>query len=351
MEAVFSLQNLAPDFHSSTVPRSSPLRWIHREIGTTDLYFVANPNPHSVVATCQFRVSGKTPELWHPDIGRVELAGIWHEQKGITHVELNLDAGGSVFVVFQHSSQGCDRDGRAEEPGVLTVNRVGDRSLTVSRSGVYSAKLASGRTLQTRVEQVPGPFDITWNWRLVMPAGPGASVHLSLARLASWTTQTNLAVKFFSGTASYETVFNLPPELLITNREFRLNLGDVKVIAEVLVNDMTFGVLWKAPFEADVTRAIKPGQNRLTVKVTNLWPNRLIGDESLPEDCTWDLPRRTDDGYPILAWPDWLQRSGSAPSGRTTFTTWKHWRKDSPLLDSGLLGPVTLQVLEHQPLQ
>ena len=79
------------------------------------------------------------------------------------------------------------------------------------------------------------------------------------------------------------------------------------------------------------------------MKVTNLWPNRLIGDEYFPEDCSWKTSVQSDNGYPIAEWPDWLSQDKPSPAGRTTFTTWKHWHKDSPLLESGLLGPVTLR--------
>jgi hypothetical protein len=78
------------------------------------------------------------------------------------------------------------------------------------------------------------------------------------------------------------------------------------------------------------------------VKVTNLWPNRLIGDEQLPPDCEWH-------GQRLAAWPQWLLDGKPSPTGRLTFTTWHHWTKDSPLLESGLLGPVTLRTAEILP--
>jgi len=121
--------------------------------------------------------------------------------------------------------------------------------------------------------------------------------------------------------------------------------------SRVYVNDVDCGVLWKPPFETDVTAALKPGTNYLRIKVTNLWPNRLIGDEHLPEDCSWNTSVQSDNGYPIAAWPDWLSQDKPSPAGRTTFTTWKHWHKDSPLLDSGLMGPVTLRTIEQRSLR
>jgi len=90
----------------------------------------------------------------------------------------------------------------------------------------------------------------------------------------------------------------------------------VQNLAEVAVNGKPVGgILWKPPFQADVTSALKPGANRLEVKVTNLWPNRMIGD---------------------------LQ-PGAAK--RYTFTDYRPYKPDSPLLESGLLGPVTLSTV------
>ena len=119
-----------------------------------------------------------------------------------------------------------------------------------------------------------------------------------------------------------------------------LNLGDVQVIAEVKLNGHDLGILWKPPFRVDVTKLARPGANDLEVRVTNLWPNRLIGDEQYPDDCSLD-GKWTSGG--IRAWPEWLLRGQPRPEPRRlTFAALKHWSKDDRLLPSGLLGPVTV---------
>ena len=115
----------------------------------------------------------------------------------------------------------------------------------------------------------------------------------------------------------------------------------MKNLAEVKLNGKSLGVLWKAPFRTDVTDLVKPGRNTLEVRVTNLWPNRLIGDEQLPDEVEWN-------GNAIARWPEWLVKGEPRPrTGRIAFTTWRFYRKDSPLLESGLLGPVTLRSVDH----
>src|ERR1700733_15365417 len=136
--------------------------------------------------------------------------------------------------------------------------------------------------------------------------------------------------------------------MLGSDRRLYLDLGRVCVIAEVALNNKDLGVLWKPPFIVDITDTFTAGNNDLEIRVVNLWPNRLIGDEHLPEDCEWASPlsgrhpRPKNWGMPLQRWPQWLLENKSSPTGRVTFTTWKYWRKDDPLLESGLLGPVQI---------
>ena len=167
---------------------------------------------------------------------------------------------------------------------------------------------------------------------------------VTLDKLISWTDSTNDGVRYFSGTATYTKEINVPAQRLTPGRELWLDLGLVKYFAEVSLNGHDFGVLWKPPFRVNVTSAAKPGANQLVVKVTNLWPNRLIGDEQLPPDVEWDVKQ-------LKAWPQWLLDGKPSPTGRLTFTTWHHWTKDSKLLESGLLGPVKLQTAEVIPAE
>lgn len=147
----------------------------------------------------------------------------------------------------------------------------------------------------------------------------------------------DLGVKHFSGTASYETKLMVSSNLL--KQRVYLDLGKVEVIAQVFINGKDLGILWKPPFRVDVTEAVEAGENLLEIKVTNLWPNRLIGDAQLPEDSKWMESR---EGLNLESIPQWVQEGKSSPTGRLTFSTWKHWNKDDALLPSGLIGPVRL---------
>ena len=119
-----------------------------------------------------------------------------------------------------------------------------------------------------------------------------------------------------------------------------LDLGLVEVMAEVEVNGHPAGILWKPPYAANVTGLLRPGRNELAIQVTNLWPNRLIGDAHLPEEMEWSEV----DPFPAR-WPEWLYAGRPRPpTERVSFSSYRAFRKDDPLPPSGLIGPVRLRV-------
>jgi hypothetical protein len=207
-------------------------------------------------------------------------------------------------------------------------------------NGQVKLRTADGKTLHASIADLPAPQEIAGAWTLNFPPNWGAPPSVTLEKLISWTDHTNNGVRYFSGTATYEKDIEISADRLNAGYELWLDLGAVKNLAQVSLNGQDFGVLWKPPFRVDITSAAKPGVNKLVVKVTNLWPNRLIGDEQLPEDVEW----RADGS--LAKWPQWLLVGKPSPTGRLTFTTWHHYTKDSPLLESGLLGPVILQSMK-----
>jgi hypothetical protein len=118
-------------------------------------------------------------------------------------------------------------------------------------------------------------------------------------------------------------------------------LGKVQVAAQVKVNGKDLGILWKPPYRVEVTDAVKAGENTFAICVTNLWINRMIGDEKMPEDSA-----RNANGT-LKEWPAWVQEGKTSPTGRYTFTSWRLWKAGDPLQESGLIGPVTLRAAER----
>ncbi len=180
----------------------------------------------------------------------------------------------------------------------------------------------------------PSAKELALQWDVFFPPRLGAPPKIHLNKLISWPDSKIDGVKYFSGTATYHTKFDAG-RLNRKGAEYWLDLGKVKNLAEVTLNGHALPTLWKAPFRLDVSPWIRSGSNRLEVKVTNLWPNRLIGDERYPPEAKYDGP--------IHEWPAWVKNgTPRPPSKRVTFTTWQFFGKDDPLLESGLIGPVRL---------
>lgn len=219
------------------------------------------------------------------------------------------------------------------------VGKSGAPAIKVWSNGKVELRTAAGKILRANAVGVPAPQNVGGGWNLSFPPQWGAPPTVQIGQLISWTEHPDAGVRYFSGTATYQKQLNISPERLRSGRELWLDLGAVKNFAEVSLNGKSLGTLWKPPFRVNITTAAKPGANNLTVKVTNLWPNRLIGDEQLPPDAQWN-------GSALKEWPQWLLEGKPSPTGRFTFTTWRLWNKDSQLLPSGLLGPVTLRTAQ-----
>jgi hypothetical protein len=274
IEEVLAAAELPPDFEHNSPESDTDLVWIHRRDGSRDIYFVANQNDRADDVLASFRVEGREAELWHPDTGAIEPAG-YTMANGRTQVPLHFDPCGSVFVVFQHATS--------------------IRSRTLPR------------TVSTELATLPGP------WQVSFPPDWGAPPHAQFDRLISWTDYPADGVKYFSGTATYSKDFTVPPDWLKPHAEIALDLGLVKEIAEVAVNGKSVGgILWKPPFRADISSGLRTGTNHLEIKITNLWPNRIIGDQQ-------------PNAAKQYAWLDY-----------------RPFKADAPLLESGLLGPVQL---------
>ena len=262
-----------PDFEYTKPQQDTSLFFVHRKLADGEIYWVSNTNHRVETLEATFRVQGKAAELWHADTGVTEPAS-YRIDNGCTTVPLRLEPNDAVFVVFRRA---------AARPSRTLPQRV-----------------------ETSLTTVAGP------WEVAFQANRGAPAQIGLNTLSSWSESSDAGVKYFSGTGTYVKTIEAPADWFKTGAKLWLDLGDVKNLAEVSVNGKPLGILWKTPFRVDVTSALKPGANSLEIKVTNLWVNRLIGDQQ----------------------PD--------AAKKYTYTAQQFYRADSPLLPSGLLGPVQI---------
>jgi hypothetical protein len=252
--------------------------FIHRTTVDMEIYFVANRTNVSANATVAFRVTGKAPELWNAVTGEHKFAVAYEEKDGRTFLPLQFNPCGSWFVIFREPS--------AAHPAVAKSNSL-ELNLLQEISGAWTVH-----------------FDPKWG-------GPAAAQFDSLV---SWPMRSEPGIKFYSGTATYEKNFTVADASRITHHGSRwfLDLGNIRELAEVRVNGKSCGIVWCPPFRVDITDAVKTGENKLQVEVVNFWPNRIIGDASLPK------------------------------AQRLTQTNIRKLTAKTPLEEAGLLGPVRI---------
>jgi hypothetical protein len=247
---------------------SAEILYVHRQTADQDIYWLDNRSDGPNDAEISFRITGKVPELWNPVTGKTEHVS-YQIKDGRTVVPLHFDSWDTYFIVFK------------------------DKTTATA----YTKPDTTKKQLLT----------ISTPWQVSFQEGRGAPAKATFDKLTSLTESNEAGIKYFSGTASYQTTFNSPAA-----GKGIVDLGEVKNIAEVYLNGKYQGTVWKKPFRLELADGMKKGSNALEIRVTNLWVNRLIGD----------------------AQPGTEQKF--------TFTTMPFYQASSPLLPSGLLGPVTV---------
>ena len=315
-------RGIGPDFSFTGGDDKTDIEFIHRHTANEDIYYVVNTQKRWEVVECTFRIKDRQPELWITDDASVRKVMVYDTVEGGTRIPLHLPPAGSVFVVFRGKAAkdnivSVKQNGKDVFPGGLRVGaelpvlEVQGSVLLAWEPGEYVLKTTRGKSKKVMIRTLPTQVEITGLWDVRFPEGWGAPKSKIFEKLISWTEDSHKDIKHFSGTATYYKEFDVPKELIGSNKHLVLDLGNVKNIADVWLNGKHLGILWKLPFRVDITRAVKPGKNTLKIEITNLWRNRLIGDENLPKE-----QRRTNTNIRIP--------------------------KNAPLLKSGLLGPVRL---------
>lgn len=259
------------------VEENGGLIFKHRQTADSDIYFIANTSAKATDTSAYFRVSGRQPHLLNAVSGDVVEAAAFSSQNGRTIVPLHLEPSESIFVVFAGATKSAAGRASSNEPNFRTI-----------------AELNNNWTVR---------FD-----------GFGAPESTVFPTLSDWSAHTDPAIRHYSGTATYDTSFtlaSLPVDKIV------LDLGNVAIVATVTINGHEVGTLWTNPWVIDITKHLREGENRLEVRVTNSWNNRLVGDAGKP-----------------------------AEERQSHVSRHYNFARENPLLPSGLLGPVTIKSRE-----
>jgi hypothetical protein len=231
-------------------------------------------------------------------------------------VEYTLDGKPAVAVIGENGRIRLPQfEPDDEHPGWdLALDNAGAPLLTAWKPGEYRFSLADGRTQTQPVTAVPTPLVLSGPWTVRFdPHWGGPAEPVTFDALTDWTQRPEPGIHYYSGTAVYTTDFDVTPEWLAPARPVCLDLGSLANLAEVAVNGHELGIVWKAPWRVDLRGVLMAGRNRLEVRATNNWANRLIGDKGLPA------------------------------AQRVAYSTTNPYKWDSPLQASGLWGPVVVR--------
>ncbi|ANH80300.1 glycosyl transferase family 2 [Niabella ginsenosidivorans] len=275
IRAVLKGVHCLPDFE--TTNNSAWIDFIHRTTAAAEVYFITNRKKETVRTDCLFRVAGRRPQIWDPVSGR-QWAPVYEQTNGRTKITLDLDVFQSAFIVFP------------KEKAKSSLGAIPD--VWQPANGFHQLQELAG-SWEVR-------FDPQW----------GGPATILFEKLQDWSRHPDPGIRYYSGKATYSQLFHFNTTTDLKKPLF-LDLGVVKNICRVWLNETDLGIVWTAPWRVEVTGNIKQGANTIRIEVINLWPNRLIGDAALPPE-----QRRT----------------------RTNIT----FKKEDPLLPSGLLGPVRL---------
>ncbi|GAB3529601.1 hypothetical protein GCM10027443_09220 [Pontibacter brevis] len=299
----------------------------------------------------------KSGNIVHPGLGHAFLEeGASYYNGDTTAPELLNEAAGEERI-RQLAAQNVPA--RNQLPVVEHFGQ-GKPGLLFWQDGRYTLRDNTGRNTSLQVSGLGRPQELSGTWQVSFPPDLGAPANITLPKLMSLHQHPEDGVKYFSGTATYQKTFEIPARtaagLRNSDQRLFLDLGQVEVLAQVFVNGKDLGIFWKRPYLVDVTDAVKASSNNLEVHVTNQWPNRLIGDAQLPDVYEY-APGAGGSGFASLSGgaiqqlPEWYKEGKPKPNdGKVAFTTWKHYTKDSPLLESGLVGPVVLRPAIHKSL-
>lgn len=292
--AILKGMDVKPDFDAG-----DEIRYTHRTAADWDIYFVSNRTDRLVKTNAIFRSVKGLPQLWNAVTGEIRALPEYKVNGGQTMIPMQFNAYESFFVVF---AKGSIKPGRAKQ-NFPAINK--------------KSTLDGGWQVS---------FDPKWGG----PAG------IAFDKLQDWTSRPEEGIKYYSGTAVYRKEFDLPEIINSKLGPVYLDLGEVHDMARIKLNGNDLGIVWTAPWRVKIPAAALQKHNKLEVEVINRWPNRLIGDSKYPDDGTRDD-----------AWPEWILKGLPRNSKRLTFATYNFYDEKSPLLPSGLLGPVTIQYSER----
>lgn len=315
--------------------------FVHRKTGETDIYFFYNEKKSTVHYECVFNINNKIPELWNANTGEITKLANFKTEGQNTRLWVTLKPEESAFIVFRETARNLKSVVGLNADNQFYFTKDNNLLVEFINKDAATVTFSDGSSKEIKKPTSEKPINLSENWNVQFLKEHGYAAQAKFTTLLDWKDSKKDDVKYYSGTAIYTKSFKM--KRLKKGKKYLLDLGEVDIVADVILNGKNVAVLWMPPFEVDITKFLKKGNNKLEIKVTNQWANRLIGDENYPKQYG---------GYQKSGYipsnnsqmPDWYVNNEPMPSGpRTTFSSWDFYKKGDALLPSGLKGPVRIK--------
>lgn len=312
--AINVLENLSvsPDF-SYADQSENLLDYVHYQGEGLDFYLVSNTTGEWISQLCTFRQQDKTPEIWDPVSGEILPVSIYQQKEQGIEIPVTLPPFGAYLVVFKAQTNAFHYNqisASGSHPPRLQFTE--DGIFMLDEGNFTLEKESSSRSVETQ----PKTQTIEGGWLVTFPENWGAPDSVEFPSLISWTEADAAGIQYFSGTGTYHKTFQYSTTEGENYDRIFLDLGKISEVGEVWMNEHPLGITWCAPHAFEVKELLQEGENTLTIEIANTWSNRIAGDARMGEKYT---------------------NTNIATAYRGT--SWE----EAPLLESGLLGPVTLQ--------
>ena len=322
---VLESRGVFPDIKFSSNHVTDTLDFIHRSTGNEEIYFIRNVKNSSFEGIVDFRVKGLIAEIWDPETGDIIPISSGTTTATHTRIPLSLGGNGSCFVVFRAPAGNPPQRKLAFAAKEVTNITGNHPEIFYSKQGILTAKnggwkLTTGSQSQTHQVSLPSPIPLQENWIVRFDQRYRSVPADTMKVLEPLNRSLSDKIKHYSGLASYHRTFRLEPSHIKKNQRILLQLGKVREIAEVFLNGKPVGFAWHTPFQLDITEAAKEGENFLVIETVNSINNMLIGNAKLPAEY-----RVTNSNITKLP------------------NAWRQPFADAPLIDAGLIGPVSVR--------
>jgi len=323
--------------------------YLHKSLNDKEIYYLVSKNNTSSVS---FELSLRTeeeltPSLWNPQDGMVHSLAAYDFKDGYVTMPLTMRPRQSLFVVF-------DRALGAPQDHIVGIQSEDGYSLFPSEEGVgeYMSSLPQFVFSEEGIEALSLS---QFRGKVLFESGRSESIKLSSSRSLSvdgtegtmtfeserdalgtmpiggfkrLNTSRNPDIMYYSGEVCYRTTMNIPEDFLSSSKVLLLSIPEFGSTAAVEINGKPLRTLWDPYDKVDITSFVRAGENELTVRVTNPWRNRLIGDkvESRGEKNLWTtspLLQKSNPSYAIIT-------------------------KDATLMPSGIAKPITVYCIQKQ---